>query len=121
MNEKSGTRASIVLVAVGPVFYLIGFFVSMIEAQNNRYLQEAGAGGSSSFGTVLTVIGVGLFVLGLVIEFFSMGNSLRLIARSCQVHAAVQTIPAVQATAPGSESGILNPESPSSLTRLKLG
>lgn len=71
-EDKQGTPASIWLVAIGILIAGIGWMVGVASGQPGY--------GSAELGSGLTAVGGLLFGLGLLVEFFSIGSSLRRIA-----------------------------------------
>src|SRR5690348_10599952 len=73
-EDKQGTPASIWLVAIGILVAGIGWMVAYGSSQSGASNADLGSG--------LTAFGGLIFGLGLLIEFFSIGSSLRRIAGS---------------------------------------
>lgn len=71
-NSSSESAPSVWLVGLGILVAAVGWMVS--------YNSQQASLGPSSLGSGLVAAGAGMFFLGLVLELFSIGSSLRRIA-----------------------------------------
>lgn len=71
-GKNEGTPASVWLVAIGILVGVIGWMLTMGPADGPSGFRDTGGG--------LVTLGEVLFGLGILIEFFSIGSSLRKIA-----------------------------------------
>lgn len=75
-SRRESTQASAVLVAIGILIAIIGWMLTEAPSDGPTGLRGVGGG--------LIAVGGIVFGLGILIEFFSIGSSLRYLARHSQ-------------------------------------